>query len=97
MLLIPEIFSVGDYIRAAANDLTGLGYVVAAPDLFWRLRPGFSVRHDEEDVRTRTAAIRSYMRQARPPVLDEAFNVRVRSLHQTGDAPRRRLFASGPS
>lgn len=52
VLLIPEIFGVGDYVRAVANDLTGLGYVVAAPDLFWRLRPGFSVRHDEEGVRT---------------------------------------------
>lgn len=50
VLLIPEIFGVGDYVRAVAHDLTGLGYVVAAPDLFWRLRPGFSVRHDEEGV-----------------------------------------------
>lgn len=55
VLLIPEIFGVGDYIRAVAHDLTGLGYVVAAPDLFWRLRPGFSVRHDDEGV---TAALR---------------------------------------
>ena len=34
-----------------AEDLTRLGYVVAAPDLFWRLRPGWSVVHDEEGVR----------------------------------------------
>ncbi|MGH3377463.1 MAG: dienelactone hydrolase family protein [Actinoallomurus sp.] len=52
VLLIPEIFGVGDYIRAVANDLTGQGYVVAAPDLFWRLRPGWSVVHDEEGVRS---------------------------------------------
>jgi carboxymethylenebutenolidase len=51
VLVIPEIFGVGDYIHAVAEDLTRLGYVVAAPDLFWRLRPGWSVAHDEEGVR----------------------------------------------
>ena len=51
VLVIPEIFGVGDYIHAVAEDLTRLGYVVAAPDLFWRLRPGWSVVHDEEGVR----------------------------------------------
>jgi carboxymethylenebutenolidase len=52
VLLIPEIFGVGDYIHAVAEDLAGLGYVVAAPDLFWRLRPGWSAAHDEEGVRS---------------------------------------------
>lgn len=51
VLVIPEIFGVGDYIHAVAGDLTRLGYVVAAPDLFWRLRPGWSAVHDEEGVR----------------------------------------------
>jgi carboxymethylenebutenolidase len=50
VLLIPEIFGVGDYIHAVAEDLTALGYVVAAPDLFWRLRPGWRAAHDEEGV-----------------------------------------------
>ena len=40
ILLIQEIFGVGEYIRAVAEDLAALGYVVAAPDLFWRLKPG---------------------------------------------------------
>jgi carboxymethylenebutenolidase len=50
VLLIPEIFGVGDYIHAVAEDLTARGYVVAAPDLFWRLRPGWRAVHDEEGV-----------------------------------------------
>ncbi|GLY90244.1 dienelactone hydrolase family protein [Actinoallomurus iriomotensis] len=50
VLLVPEIFGVGDYIHAVAEDLTGLGYVVAAPDLFWRLSPGWRAAHDEEGV-----------------------------------------------
>ncbi|GAB2853021.1 dienelactone hydrolase family protein [Actinoallomurus bryophytorum] len=52
MLLIPEIFGVSDYIEAVAEDLAGLGYVVAAPDLFWRLHPGWRAAHDEEGVRS---------------------------------------------
>jgi carboxymethylenebutenolidase len=47
LLLIQEIYGVSDYIRAVAGDLAGLGYVVAAPDLFWRIQPGYQVKHDE--------------------------------------------------
>jgi carboxymethylenebutenolidase len=47
ILLVQEIFGVGAYIRHVAEDLAGRGYVVGAPDLFWRLQPGFAVDHDE--------------------------------------------------
>jgi carboxymethylenebutenolidase len=47
LLLIQEIYGVGDYIRAVGGDLAGLGYVVAAPDLFWRVKPGHRARHDQ--------------------------------------------------
>src|SRR6202050_264504 len=47
LLLIQEIFGISDYIRAVAEDLAGLGYVVAAPDLFWRLQPGYQAVHDD--------------------------------------------------
>jgi carboxymethylenebutenolidase len=48
VLLIQEIFGVGEYLEAVADDLVALGYVVAAPDLFWRIEPGWSVVHNEE-------------------------------------------------
>jgi carboxymethylenebutenolidase len=51
LLLIQEIFGVSDYIRAVADDLAALGYVVGAPDLFWRLEPGFQAKHDEEGLK----------------------------------------------
>jgi carboxymethylenebutenolidase len=51
LLLIQEIFGVSDYIRAVADDLAGLGYVVGAPDLFWRLQPGYQADHNEEGVK----------------------------------------------
>jgi carboxymethylenebutenolidase len=47
VLLIQEIFGVGPYIRAVAARLARLGYVVGAPDLFWRITPGFAPDHDE--------------------------------------------------
>lgn len=50
VLLLQEIFGVGDYIRAVAEDLAGLGYVVGAPDLFWRIKPGHQAVHDEAGV-----------------------------------------------
>lgn len=47
MLLIQEIFGVGPYIRAVGERLAEAGYVVGAPDLFWRFAPGFAAGHDE--------------------------------------------------
>lgn len=37
LLLLQEIFGVSAYIRARAADLAALGYVVCAPELYWRL------------------------------------------------------------
>jgi len=50
LLLIQEIFGVGDYIVAVAGDLAGLGYVVGAPDLFWRLKPRHRADHDQDGL-----------------------------------------------
>ncbi|HEX2574952.1 MAG TPA: dienelactone hydrolase family protein [Aquihabitans sp.] len=47
VLLLQEIFGVGAYVRAVATRLRDLGYVVAAPDLFWRQHPGWAQDHDE--------------------------------------------------
>ena len=40
MLVLQEIFGVGPYIRSVAERLAGAGYVVGAPDVFWRFAPG---------------------------------------------------------
>ena len=47
IVLIQEIFGVGAYITAVADRVAALGYVVAAPDLFWRFAPGHAADHDE--------------------------------------------------
>jgi len=50
ILVIQEIYGVSAYIRSVAEDLAALGYVVAAPDLFWRLEPNYQAAHDEEGL-----------------------------------------------
>jgi len=47
ILLIQEIFGVGPYIRAVADRLSEAGYVVGAPEVFWRFAPGWEAGHDE--------------------------------------------------
>ncbi|AQZ71187.1 carboxymethylenebutenolidase [[Actinomadura] parvosata subsp. kistnae] len=48
LLLVQEIYGVGPYIEKVATDLAARGYVVAAPDLFWRLQPGYVGEHTPE-------------------------------------------------
>jgi carboxymethylenebutenolidase len=46
LVVIQEIFGVGDYIKEACERLAGLGYVALAPDLYWRIEPGIALAHD---------------------------------------------------
>jgi carboxymethylenebutenolidase len=39
VLLLQEIFGVSGYIRRRAEDIAAEGYVVLAPELFWRVDP----------------------------------------------------------
>jgi carboxymethylenebutenolidase len=45
--LIQEIFGVGPYIRAVAERLADAGYLVGAPDVFWRFAPNWESDHTE--------------------------------------------------
>ena len=44
IVLLQEIFGVSDYIRARGRDLAELGFVVCAPEVYWRLGDGTSTR-----------------------------------------------------
>ncbi|QFZ20043.1 dienelactone hydrolase family protein [Saccharothrix syringae] len=50
IVLVQEIFGLDDYLTSVAVDLAALGYVVAVPELFWRVAPGWSSAHDEDGV-----------------------------------------------
>lgn len=49
LVVFQEIFGVSDYIRDRCADLADLGYVVLAPELYWRL-PVQRVDEDDEDL-----------------------------------------------
>ncbi len=49
LLLIQEIFGVNNHIRDVADLYSQEGFVVLAPDLFWRSQPGVEISYDEED------------------------------------------------
>ncbi len=50
IVLVQEIFGVGEWMAAVATDLAAAGYVVGAPDLYWRLEPGWTAPHDEQGL-----------------------------------------------
>jgi carboxymethylenebutenolidase len=56
MVLIHEIFGVNDYVRDAAQRLADAGYVVLAPDLFWRTQPGLDLPNDDAGMKLGMAA-----------------------------------------
>ncbi|MGK9166897.1 dienelactone hydrolase family protein [Inquilinus limosus] len=50
ILLLQEIFGVNAHIRAVADLYAEEGYVVLAPDLFWRLEPRVELGYGEAEV-----------------------------------------------
>lgn len=50
VLVVQEIFGVNSHIRSVAERVAEAGYVALAPDLFWRVQPGFEVGYTPEDI-----------------------------------------------
>src|ERR1700758_5829252 len=49
IVLLQEIFGINQYMRDVADYYAEEGYVVLAPDLFWRLEPGIELGYSEAD------------------------------------------------
>ena len=49
IVLIQEIFGVNQHIRTVADQWALDGYVVLAPDLFWRQKPGVQLTYEGDD------------------------------------------------
>ncbi|MQR01246.1 dienelactone hydrolase family protein [Glaciimonas soli] len=47
IVLLQEIWGVNTHIRAVADQYALAGYVVLAPDIFWRLSPRVDLAYDE--------------------------------------------------
>jgi carboxymethylenebutenolidase len=52
IVLIQEIFGVNGHIKAVADQYALDGYVVFAPDLFWRQQAGVNLGYTEADFNT---------------------------------------------
>ena len=50
ILLIQEVFGVNSHIRDVANLYAAAGYVVLAPDVFWRQQPNVELGYTPEDI-----------------------------------------------
>lgn len=57
VIVIQEIFGVGEHIEAVCARLAGAGYVAAAPDLYWRSVRGWSVAPDEAGMQAGLAQV----------------------------------------
>lgn len=49
IVLLQEIFGVNAAIRAKCDKLASEGFVVLAPDMFWRLSPGLDLGYSEPE------------------------------------------------
>lgn len=88
-LLLPhEIFGITGYIRRRAEALARLGYVVACPDVFWRLQPGLDLPHDEEGLATALGMMGRFDFPQGLSDLDAAF-ARLRALPEVEAAAGR--------
>lgn len=52
IVLFQEIFGVNRHIRACADQYAMDGYVVIAPDMFWRQQPRLELGYSAEDIAT---------------------------------------------
>ena len=50
LVVLQEIWGVNAHIRAVAAQYASDGYVVLAPDLFWRMQPRVDLTYGEEDT-----------------------------------------------
>ncbi len=49
VVVLQEIFGVTDYIKQRARDLAALGYIAAAPQLYWRLGQDIQTPEDTQE------------------------------------------------
>jgi carboxymethylenebutenolidase len=84
IVLIQEIFGVNSHIRAVADQYALDGYVVLAPDLFWRQKPGVQLGYTEADF----GAAMGFMKG-----MD--FSLAIQDLTTTVSALRNRAECSG--
>ncbi|GAB2802340.1 dienelactone hydrolase family protein [Halomonas shantousis] len=85
IVLIQEIFGVNAHIRSVAEQYALDGYVVLAPDVFWRQEPGVELGYEGDDMQKAFGLMKQ---------ID--FGVAVKDLTSTTQALRERPECEGP-
>jgi carboxymethylenebutenolidase len=85
LLLCQEIFGVNAHIRRVAEQYALAGYVVLAPDLFWRSAPRVELGYEGEDRQRAFALMQAYDTDAAIADLQMAMAA-LRGLPQTAHA-----------
>src|SRR6516225_3725166 len=60
LILLQEIYGVNQTIRAAADLFAEEGYVVLAPDLFWRMQPFVQLGYDPQSTQSAMSYLRRF-------------------------------------
>ncbi|MBL8326992.1 MAG: dienelactone hydrolase family protein [Rubrivivax sp.] len=60
LLVLQEIFGVNEHIRAVADQYALDGFVVLAPDLFWRQVPRVELGYQADDLTRGRALVQAY-------------------------------------
>lgn len=50
LVILPEVFNVNDHIRSVADEYAADGFIVIAPDLYWRQQPGTYLPYTDAGV-----------------------------------------------
>jgi carboxymethylenebutenolidase len=50
ILVVQEIFGVNSHKRSVADLYAEAGFVVLAPDVFWRVKPGIEFGYTSDDL-----------------------------------------------
>lgn len=58
LVVLPEVFNTNDHIRSVADGYAGAGFVVIAPDIYWREEPGCYLPYTDEG-RAKAQALRA--------------------------------------
>ena len=91
LLLLQEIFGVNEHIRAVAEQYALDGFVVLAPDVFWRQAPRVELGYEGDD---RQRAI-SLMQAQQPAELLADIHAAVGALRARPETAGRKLGAIG--
>ncbi|UUX97141.1 dienelactone hydrolase family protein [Aquabacterium sp. J223] len=91
LVLFQEIFGVNEHIRAVAEQYALDGFVVLAPDIFWRQQPRVELGYDGED---RNRAM-SMMKALQPQQLMADVRDSVAALRARPEAAGRKVGAIG--